>query len=198
MLGYESPAALIGRQMHPLIHHTKADGTPYAPEQSPIFQAMRPRGRARGRRGAVAGRRHVVPGGVLEPPDPPERRGDRGRRDLPRHHRAAAAEQELQEGVRRREQFLAMLSHELRNPLAAILSATRLLEPRSSDEACREAGLVVERQANHMARLLDDLLDVARITRGRIVLRTSASICASRPDRPSRRSVRSWPSAAPS
>jgi two-component system CheB/CheR fusion protein len=78
----------------------------------------------------------------------------------------------LQDGVRRREQFLAMLSHELRNPLAAILSATRLLDAATwSDDSCREAGHVVERQAHHMARLLDDLLDVARITRGRIVLR---------------------------
>ena len=65
-----------------------------------------------------------------------------------------------------------MLSHELRNPLAAILSATRLLENAIvADHVRQEAGLVVERQAKHMARLLDDLLDVARITRGRIVLR---------------------------
>jgi two-component system CheB/CheR fusion protein len=82
------------------------------------------------------------------------------------------AEQEVQDGVRRREQFLAMLSHELRNPLAAILSATHVLENAQwTDAACNEAGQVVARQANHMARLLDDLLDVARITRGRIVLR---------------------------
>jgi two-component system CheB/CheR fusion protein len=84
------------------------------------------------------------------------------------------AEEELQEGVRRREQFLAMLSHELRNPLAAILSATRILGQAEwgRNTACHEAGLVVERQAKHMTRLLDDLLDVSRITRGRIVLRT--------------------------
>ena len=82
------------------------------------------------------------------------------------------AEQEIQEGSRRREQFLAMLSHELRNPLAAILSATRVLDAGIvPDQIRQEAGLVVERQAKHMARLLDDLLDVARITRGRIVLR---------------------------
>jgi two-component system, chemotaxis family, CheB/CheR fusion protein len=75
--------------------------------------------------------------------------------------------------VQRREQFLAMLSHELRNPLAAILSATRVLESASwSDGACHDAGQVVARQANHMSRLLDDLLDVARITRGHITLRT--------------------------
>jgi two-component system, chemotaxis family, CheB/CheR fusion protein len=77
------------------------------------------------------------------------------------------------DGVRRRQEFLAMLSHELRNPLAAILSATRVLDNAAwSDEACNEAGQVVARQANHMSRLLDDLLDVARITRGRIALRT--------------------------
>src|SRR4030095_9205052 len=47
------------------------------------------------------------------------------------------AEQEIQDGVRRREQFLAMLSHELRNPLAAILSATRVLDSASwSDDGC--------------------------------------------------------------
>jgi two-component system, chemotaxis family, CheB/CheR fusion protein len=173
MLGYESPAALIGRQLHPLIHHTRADGTPYAPEQSPIFEAMRNREgahvddevlwRADGSSFPAEYWSHPilrgdeVIGAVVTFLDITERR---------------QAEQELQEGVKRREQFLAMLSHELRNPLAAILSATRLLAHKSSDEeACREAGLVVERQANHMARLLDDLLDVARITRGRIVLR---------------------------
>ena len=175
LLGYESPAALIGKQMHPLIHHTQAGRharTP--PEQSPIYEAMRHReGGARGRRGVVAGGRHVVPGGVLEPSDLPQRRGDRRGGDVPRHHRARKAEREIQEGVRRREQFLAMLSHELRNPLAAILSATRLLDRANwSDGACHEAGQVVERQAKHMTRLLDDLLDVSRITRGRITLRT--------------------------
>src|SRR5262245_19096051 len=76
------------------------------------------------------------------------------------------------EGVRR-EQFLAMLSHELRNPLAAILAATRVIERTNrSDRASHEASRVVTRQANHMSRLLDDLLDVARITRGHVTLRT--------------------------
>ena len=174
LLGYESPAALIGRQMHPLIHHTRPDGTPYAPEQSPIFEAMRHREgahvadeviwRADGTSFPAEYWSHPilrndeVIGAVVTFLDITERR---------------RAEQEIQEGVRRREQFLAMLSHELRNPLAAILSATRVLEDAHwPDDACREAGQVVTRQANHMARLLDDLLDVARITRGHIALRT--------------------------
>jgi two-component system CheB/CheR fusion protein len=173
VLGYESPSALIGKQMHPLVHHTRADGTPYPAEQSSIYEAMRHRQeahvddevlwRADGTCFPAEYWSHPiyrdgdVLGAVVTFLDITERR---------------RAEQEIQEGSRRREQFLAMLSHELRNPLAAILSATRVLEASVvPDQIRQEAGLVVERQAKHMARLLDDLLDVARITRGRIVLR---------------------------
>jgi two-component system, chemotaxis family, CheB/CheR fusion protein len=173
MLGYESPSALIGRQMHPLIHHTRADDTPYPPELSPIYEAMRRREgahvddevlwRADGTSFPAEYwsypiyRDGEVIGAVVTFLDISERR---------------KAEIEVQEGVRRREQFLAMLSHELRNPLAAILSATRILANSTLPAlACQEAGQVVERQAKHMARLLDDLLDVSRITHGRIVLR---------------------------
>jgi two-component system CheB/CheR fusion protein len=173
LLGYDSPAALIGKQMHQLVHHSRSDGTPYAPEQSPIYEAMRHRDgahvdtdvlwRADGTSFPAEYwshpilRNEEVIGAVVTFLDITERR---------------EAEREVQEGVRRREQFLAMLSHELRNPLAAILSATRILAATTlTDEACHEAGQVIVRQANHMARLLDDLLDVARITRGRITLR---------------------------
>jgi two-component system CheB/CheR fusion protein len=83
------------------------------------------------------------------------------------------AETEVQVQSRRREQFLAMLSHELRNPLAAVLNAIRLMAHAPDGDTdtqlrCRE---VVERQSRHMARLLDDLLDVSRITRGKFELR---------------------------
>ena len=162
--------------MHPLIHHTRRDGSPYPPEQSPIYDAMRHRRQAHvddevlWRSDGTSFpaeywshpilRNQEVIGAVVTFLDITERR---------------LAEDEIQEGVRRREQFLAMLSHELRNPLAAILSATRLLDTAGwGDSACQEAGHVVERQAKHMTRLLDDLLDVSRITRGRIVLRTEA------------------------
>ena len=101
-------------------------------------------------------------------------------------------EEEIQEGVRRREQFLAMLSHELRNPLAAILSATRLLDAAGwQDGACQEAGQVVERQARHMTRLLDDLLDVvADHARPHHAAQRTRSICATRRDRRSKRCSR--------
>jgi len=173
LLGYESPAEVIGRNMHALAHHTRVDGTPYPPEQSPIHEAMRNRGQAhvvdevlwRGDGTSFPAeywshpilRGDDVIGAVVTFLDITERR---------------KAEEELQEGVRRREQFLAMLSHELRNPLAAILGATRLLDLEGwGNDRCQEAGRVVERQAKHMTRLLDDLLDVSRITHGRIVLR---------------------------
>jgi two-component system CheB/CheR fusion protein len=174
LLGYDSPAELIGKQMHPLIHHTRPDGTRYSPELSPIFDAIRRREgtyvedeviwRADGTCFPAEYwshpilRNNEVIGAVVTFLDVTERR---------------RAERDLQEGVRRREQFLAMLSHELRNPLAAILAATRVIESSKwSDGASHEASQVVTRQANHMSRLLDDLLDVARITRGQVTLRT--------------------------
>ncbi|WP_437498463.1 ATP-binding response regulator [Sorangium sp. So ce1099] len=74
---------------------------------------------------------------------------------------------------RRKNEFLAMLGHELRNPMAAILTATTVLNtPDEDPEAAAYAAAVVERQVRHMARLVDDLLDVARISQGKIALRT--------------------------
>jgi len=84
------------------------------------------------------------------------------------------AEAEALEASKRRDHFLAMLSHELRNPLGAMLNATRLMSrTRDDEQALRKAAKVVERQSKQMARLLDDLLDVARVTQGRIHIRTA-------------------------
>ena len=76
------------------------------------------------------------------------------------------------EASRHKDDFLAMLAHELRNPLAPILSAMQVIRrhPDNSDVVQR-AREVVERQVRHQAQLLDDLLDVSRITRGLIKLR---------------------------
>jgi signal transduction histidine kinase len=76
---------------------------------------------------------------------------------------------EAQEGVRRRDALLATLAHELRNPLAAIVNGLELLGlPGGHIEDTRA---IVERQARHMSRLLQDLLDLSRFTRGKIELR---------------------------
>jgi signal transduction histidine kinase/ActR/RegA family two-component response regulator len=73
---------------------------------------------------------------------------------------------------RHKNEFLAMLAHELRTPLAPILSAVQILGRQAADNPLvQRAREVVERQALHQARLLDDLLDVSRITRGKIELR---------------------------
>jgi len=80
------------------------------------------------------------------------------------------AEEALRESDRRKSEFLALLSHELRNPLAPILNGVALLaRSRLSPEAER-ARVVVERQARHLARLVDDLLDLTRVTCGKIEL----------------------------
>jgi two-component system CheB/CheR fusion protein len=81
-------------------------------------------------------------------------------------------EDEIRLAVRRRDEFLAMLSHELRNPLSAIVNAGVLLHSDTASESARQKGLsVIERQSKQMTRLLDDLLEVSRITQGKIELR---------------------------
>jgi signal transduction histidine kinase/CheY-like chemotaxis protein len=77
--------------------------------------------------------------------------------------------QALEQSVRDRDQFLAMLGHELRNPLAAILTASELLDRTGGGANARERA-VLGRQTRTLARLVDDLLEVARVTAGKIVL----------------------------
>lgn len=81
-------------------------------------------------------------------------------------------EGEIRRQIRQREHFLAILSHELRNPLSAILNAGRLIQDRRSDETTRNAAAgTVERQVGLMRCLLNDLLDVSRIALGKIELK---------------------------
>jgi len=82
------------------------------------------------------------------------------------------AEEELRNADRRKEEFLAVLSHELRNPLAPIQTAVDLLEQAGTSKAGSERELaVIKRQVQNLKRLVDDLLDVSRISRGKIELR---------------------------
>ncbi|GAB2508314.1 hybrid sensor histidine kinase/response regulator [Lysobacter humi (ex Lee et al. 2017)] len=86
--------------------------------------------------------------------------------DLARAHDA------LTETARRKDQFLAMLGHELRNPLAPVRNALHLLSTDGRlPEDDRDLCLMMKRQVDHMVRLVDDLLDVSRISRGTITLR---------------------------
>ncbi|HEU4730846.1 MAG TPA: ATP-binding protein, partial [Kofleriaceae bacterium] len=87
-----------------------------------------------------------------------------------RQQRITTLLEQAEEGARRREQFIAMLSHELRNPLAAVMNATTLIKKQPDRDSIARCQAVIERQARHMKRLLDDLLDVSRITRGKFQL----------------------------
>ena len=89
-------------------------------------------------------------------------------RDITREKQIEA---ERIEAENRKDEFLAMLAHELRNPLSAINSATQLFGRLETEQELVWAREVVGRQISHLARLIDDLLDVSRISRGKIALR---------------------------
>jgi signal transduction histidine kinase len=76
----------------------------------------------------------------------------------------------LEEDDRRKDEFIAVLGHELRNPLAPLVNGLELLETASEDAVERARG-VMRRQVDHLIRLVDDLLDMSRVTRGKIELR---------------------------
>jgi PAS domain S-box-containing protein len=85
------------------------------------------------------------------------------------------AEEKLRESDRRKDEFLAMLAHELRNPLAPIGAAAALLQRARLDEGLvRKTSEIISRQVGHMTELIDDLLDVSRVTRGQVELDEAA------------------------
>ncbi len=94
--------------------------------------------------------------------------------DVEAERRATEANDSLREAAetanRAKDEFLAMLGHELRNPLSPILTALQLMRLRGSDESQRER-TIIERQVRHLTRLVDDLLDVSRIARGKVELK---------------------------
>jgi PAS domain S-box-containing protein len=102
---------------------------------------------------------------------------------LARHHAALeeaaesirAVNERLHEADQRKDVFLATLAHELRNPLAPIRAAASVLgNPESKVENRTHASTIIERQVMHMSRLVDDLLEVSRITLGRLKLRSKS------------------------
>ena len=88
--------------------------------------------------------------------------------------------QEVKEGDRRKNEFLAMLAHELRNPLAPIRNAAQILRRTpDTNQTVQSAASMLERQVGQIVRLVDDLLDVSRISRGKIELRRAPTELAS-------------------
>ena len=117
--------------------------------------------------------------------------------------RADAARTEAERANQTKDQFLAVLGHELRNPLAPALTALELMKVRDPQAFERERE-VLERQVAHMARLVNDLLDISRLARGKIQLERRLSSCgklltapSTWPDRWSRRSSTRWKSTFP-
>lgn len=179
LLGYR-PQELIGQSLHDIIHHHRADGSEYPVAECAINQAAR---------GAAPVRVHdevfwhkdgtAVPvaysvspmasgnkpaGAVITFSDITERK--RTEEDL---RRLAA---ELSESDRRKTEFLATLAHELRNPLAPLRNGLQIMRLAADNPAAiATARDMMERQVAHMAHLVDDLLDIARITRGTVELK---------------------------
>jgi len=89
--------------------------------------------------------------------------------------RQRQTEQTLREADRRKDEFLATLAHELRNPLAPIVTGLELLKRADDANIAGETRATMERQVRHMVRLIDDLLDMSRISRGKLQLKRSVA-----------------------
>lgn len=101
-----------------------------------------------------------------------QRIAEQSLRQSEQSHRAIA--RDLEEADRRKDQFLATLAHELRNPLSPIKAAAQMMQiDDEKPQRLKELSSLIERQADHMVRLIDDLMDVSRITRGQLALRLS-------------------------
>jgi len=171
MTGYTADE-LRSRPLHDLIHHHHPDGRPYPMAECPIHRALLESFDVRAHEdlffrkdgtsfSVLCAASPIVKGGrsvgtVLEVRDVTERK---------------RAEEALLEANRRKDHFLAVLSHELRNPLAPIKNGLHILDraPAGGEQA-RRARAVIERQVDQLSHLVDDLLDVTRMARGKVQL----------------------------
>jgi len=157
-----------GRDVHELLHHTRADGAPHSREECVVLRALETGIPVSGRNEILwtAGNESfpvqisvrplkdggAIRGAVLTFTDMTETR---------------ATEEKLREAIQARDEVLAVVSHDLRNPVGTIFSsASLLLELKLSEERQREQLLSVKRAAGRMNRLIQDLLDVARMEAG--------------------------------
>jgi PAS domain S-box-containing protein len=189
MSGY-TLAELAGRPLHDLLHLSHPDGGAYALSRSPIQGARPENDRQQGE--AVFVHKNGQPYPVAYAASPIRREGARGAvgasvgtiievREIGEQKAAEAARLELlareqharseaEQANRAKDEFLAMLGHELRNPLSAISNASHLLDRSPAGEHAERARGVIRRQVMHLARLVDDLLDAGRVATGKIVV----------------------------
>ena len=173
LLGY-SPSDLHGEPVHPRIHHTKADGGEHSESECPVHLAL------------GSGETVLVPDDVLWRKDgtsfpvqliiSPMKDGREVRgvvltfTDMTEIRAAEAA---LHEAVRARDEVLAVVSHDLRNPIGTIAAAVELMSDDSVPPERQEEHLeIIGRAADRANRLIQDLLDVATIEAGRLSVRT--------------------------
>ena len=176
-----------GHALHDMIHHKHPDGSGYPLHECPIDRAFPKNNQEQGEEVFIHRDGHFFDVAFTASPIRDALGQPKGTvievRDITREKRAAlelreseARHRQLAEALReaghRKDEYLAMLAHELRNPLAPILNAGYILQRLGhSDAKILRASEIVVRQVTHMARLVDDLLDVSRIARGKIVLR---------------------------
>ncbi len=167
LLGY-SARAVVGRDVHDLLHHSHPHGPPFPRDECPIMRALSTGETISGRNETLwrAGRQPFpVQISLRAMVDGPEIRG--AVLSFTDMTETRAAEASLREAVRDRDEVLAVVSHDLRNPVGTIVSAASLLLTLNpSPEKRREHLLAVKRSAERINRLIQDLLDMARLEAG--------------------------------
>lgn len=174
MFGYRADE-MLGRELHDLIHHHHPDGTPYPSDECPLWRIYATGETVRDHELVVFrkdGGQRVVTGSNAAL----ESGGGIVGAAVVLHDITAIrqAERALRDADQRKDEFLAMLAHELRNPLSPIRNAAHVLGRLELDEPrVRWARDIIERQVTHLTHLVDELLDVSRIASGKISLRTT-------------------------
>ena len=164
---------LMGRVLHDCIHHHHRDGRPYPFADCPNCRTYGHDETVRDHE-AVFFRKDGTPVVVMCASSALEVEGEQMGAVLVAHDITGLkrAEEALRAADRRKDEFLATLAHELRNPLAPIRNAVEILKLKApADPTLQAVQGMIDRQLRHLVRLVDDLLDVSRITRGRLQLR---------------------------
>ncbi len=176
LLGYRE-REIEGKDFHPTLHHTRSDGEPCRGQECPIMTTLVVGGETRSTADEVLWRKDGSPIPVqwsLRPlVDGLELRG--GVLTFTDMTEIKEKEEALRRAVRIREEVVSVVSHDLRNPLGVVKGAAELLlELPLRDEERKKQTLIIQRSAERMTGLIEDLLDVSRIEAGALVLRSAA------------------------